>query len=176
MLNAVSGFTKQEAACCAVVPLGNTSASTAFATLNCEYIEPLATATSFPMSACAAGDDPALTTVPAPSLPTGMDSSKRALNAGIARSRMLAVRTGLAVAPDCFAVFMSTGPRSRAMSDGLIGVASTRITISSAAGSGVGTETSETSRTPDFLTRDLICRPVSVFDAMVLLLPRGQEI
>ena len=53
------------------------------------------------------------------------------------------------------------------MSDGLIGVASTRMTISSAAGSGVGTETSETSSTPDFLTRDLSCRPVSMFgDAM----------
>src|SRR3954463_10662761 len=89
---------------------------------------------------------------------------------------MFAVRTGLAAVPDCFAVSMSTGPRRRAMSDGLIGVASTRITISSAPGSGVGTEASETSRTPDFLTRDLSCRPVAVFGAILFSCHGGQEI
>ena len=44
MLSAVSGFTKHEAACFAVVPLGSAKASAAFATLYCEYIEPLARA------------------------------------------------------------------------------------------------------------------------------------
>src|SRR5678815_2165060 len=45
MLSAVNGFTKHEAACVAVVPPGSTSTSAAFATLYCEYIEPVAAAT-----------------------------------------------------------------------------------------------------------------------------------
>ena len=43
----------------------------------CAYIAPPMIATVLPSSACAAGEAPALTTVPAPSLPTGSDWSAR---------------------------------------------------------------------------------------------------
>ena len=40
-------------------------------------IAPPIAATFLPISACAAGDEPAAITVPAPSLPTGIEASSR---------------------------------------------------------------------------------------------------
>ena len=73
----------------------------------CEYIAPPAIATVFPMRAWAAADDPAATTVPAPSLPTGSDLSSRADSAPRAASAIEAVTTGRSGVPATVAVVMS---------------------------------------------------------------------
>src|SRR5204863_87467 len=75
--SAVSGLTKQEAPSAGVVPGGNTRHCTALMQRYCEYMAPPRIATVLPISACAAGDAPACTTTPAPSLPTGNDCSTR---------------------------------------------------------------------------------------------------
>jgi hypothetical protein len=67
------------------------------------------------------GDAPASTTMPAPSLPTGIDWSRRPAIARISLSGTFAVRTGRSALPDAVAVLMSAAPNSRPMSDGLIG-------------------------------------------------------
>ncbi len=95
--------------------------------------------------ACAAAELPAATTVPAPSLPTGRDCPSRPAMALMARSGTDAVTTGNSAVPEYLAVDMSAAPKSSPMSDGLMGVACTRNTISSAAGSGVGVLTKESS-------------------------------
>src|SRR4029077_17979679 len=77
MPSAVSGLTKQEGPSAGVVPGGSTRHCTALMQRNCEYMAPPRTATVLPISACAAGDEPACTTTPAPSLPTGRDWSRR---------------------------------------------------------------------------------------------------
>src|SRR5690242_16797747 len=73
MPSAVSGLTKQEAPSAGVVPAGSTRHCAALMQRYCEYMAPPSTATVLPISACAAGDEPACTTTPAPSLPTGRD-------------------------------------------------------------------------------------------------------
>ncbi len=151
MPSAVSGLTKHEAPSAAVAPAGNTNTSRAFRQRYCAYMAPPIIATVLPINAFAASDDPVLITVPAPSLPTGIDSSSRPAMAFMAASGTFAVITGASLVPDDFAVVMSAAPIRSPMSDGLIGVASTRTTISSSAGSGVGTLTSDISSSPLFL-------------------------
>ena len=162
MASAVIGLTNHDAPSAAVIPAGSGVTSRAFSTRNCEYIAPPTPATILPTRACACGDDPAFTTTPAPSLPTGMDSSSRAASAPSTASGTSAVTTGLSFVPPNFAVERSAGPSSRPRSDGLIGVASTRTTTSSAAGSGVGIRCSDNSSSPLFLTSDRSWRPDSL--------------
>jgi hypothetical protein len=150
--SAVRGLTKQDAPSAGVVPGGSTRHCTALMVRYCVYMAPPRMATVFPRSACAAGEAPAWTTTPAPSLPTGSDWPTRPLIAFIAAGGMLAVTTGLSAGPEDFAVLMSAPPKSRPWSEGLMGEASTRTTTSSGLGSGMGTRASESSRVPSFLT------------------------
>src|SRR6478735_5509960 len=160
MPSAVSGLTKQEAPSAAVVPSGSGSTSLALMTRYCAYIAPPIIATVLPINALAASDDPVLITTPAPSLPTGMDSSSRAAIAFSAASGTFAVNTGWSLVPETLAVDMSAGPIKSPRSDGLIGVASTRTTTSSSAGSGVGTLASDSSSSPLFFNSERSCSPV----------------
>ena len=59
-----------------------------------------------------------------------------------------AVTTVPSPLPRAVSVARSAAPNSKPMSEGLIGVASTRSTTSSAAGSGVATRCSESSSSP----------------------------
>ena len=145
-------MTKQEAPSAGVVPGGSTRHCTALMQRYCEYMAPPRMATVLPISACAAGDAPAWTTTPAPSLPTGRDWSRRPAIAFITAGEMLAVTTGLSAVPEALAVLMSAPPNSRPWSEGLMGEASMRTITSSGFGSGVGTLASESSRVPSFFT------------------------
>src|SRR6186713_2131539 len=78
MPSAVSGLTNHDAPSAAVVPAGRGWQSVAFSRRYWAYIEPPTIDTVLPSSAWAASDEPALTTVPAPSLPTGIAWSRRA--------------------------------------------------------------------------------------------------
>src|SRR3954451_24786007 len=159
MPSAVSGLTKHDAPSAGVVPDGSGRHSRTFSVRYCVYIAPPIIATVLPISALAASDEPVLITTPAPSLPTGMDSSSRPAIARIAPSGTFAVMTGVPLSPEAFAVLMSAAPIRSPRSDGLIGAASTRTTTSSAAGSGGGTSSSEISSSPLFLISERSCRP-----------------
>ena len=150
--SAVSGLTKQEAPSAGVVPGGKTRHCTALMQRYCEYMAPPSMATVFPISACAAGDAPAWTTTPAPSLPTGSDCSRRPAIAFITAGETLAVTAGLSAVPDALAVLMSAKPKRSPWSEGLMGEASIRTITSSGFGSGVGMLTSDSSRMPSFFT------------------------
>src|SRR5215475_2140798 len=91
MPSAVSGLTNHEAPSAAVVPAGRGWQSVAFRSRYCAYIAPPIIDTVLPSSACAASDELALITVPAPSLPTGIAWSRRAAMNGSACSGTLAV-------------------------------------------------------------------------------------
>jgi hypothetical protein len=156
----VKGLTNQDAPSVAVVPGGSAMQSDALMVRYWEYIAPPIIETVLPISACAASDDPALTTTPAPSLPTGMDSSNRPAIARIAASGTFAVMTGASLLPAALAVVISAAPTRRPRSEGLIGDASTRTTTSSAEGSGVGTSSSDISNSPLFLISERSCRPL----------------
>ena len=84
MPSAVSGLTNHEAPSAAVVPAGRGWQSVAFRSRYCAYIPPPIIDTVLPSSACAASDEAALITVPAPSLPTGIAWSRRAAMKGSA--------------------------------------------------------------------------------------------
>src|SRR3984957_9871328 len=159
MPSAVKGLTNQDAPSAAVVPAGSTMQSDALMVRYWEYIAPPIIETVLPISACAASDDPALTTTPAPSFPTGKDWSSLPAMARIAASGTFAVMTGASLVPDALAVAISAAPTRRPRSDGLIGLASTRTTTSSAEGSGVGTSSSEISSSPLFLISERSCKP-----------------
>ena len=150
--SAVSGLTKQSAPSAGVVPGGSTRHWTALMTRYCAYMAPPRIATVFPIRACAAGEEPAWTTTPAASLPTGNDCSSRPPSARITAGEMVAVTTGLEAVPDVLAVPMSAPPKRSPWSDGLIGEASMRTTTSSGFGSGVGTLASVISTMPSFFT------------------------
>ena len=94
MPSAVRGFTKQEAPSAGVVPGGSTRHCTALMQRYCVYMAPPRIATVFPISAWAAGEAPAWTTTPAPSLPTGIDCPTRPAAALSAAGGMLAVTMG----------------------------------------------------------------------------------
>ena len=113
-----------------------------------------------PSSAWAAGELPALTTTPAPSLPTGIDWSTRPAMPGITLAGTLAVSTGRSGVPPTFAVPMSAAPNSRPRSDGFTGAASMRTSTSSGAGSGTGTSASVISSSPLLLISERSCRAV----------------
>ncbi len=170
MPSAVSGLTKQDAPSAAVVPSGSGNSSLTRMVRYCAYMAPPIIATVLPISAFASSDDPVLITTPAPSLPTGIDSSSRPAMARIAASGTFAVMTGASLVPDALAVDMSAAPTSRPRSDGLIGEASTRTTTSSGPGSGTGTLTREISSSPLFLISDRSCSPV-VVSALIRNLP-----
>src|SRR6516225_8656541 len=91
--SAVNGLTNDDAPSRAVAPAGKTRQADASTTRYCVYIAPPAMPTLLPTRACAADDDPAATTVPAPSLPTGSDLSSRADSAPRAASPTEAVTT-----------------------------------------------------------------------------------
>ena len=162
MPSAVSGLTKQDAPSAGVVPSGSGRHSATRSVRYCAYMAPPIMATVLPISALAASDDPVSITTPAPSLPTGIDSSSLPAMAFIAASGTLAVITGASFVPDALAVDISAAPTSRPRSDGLIGEASTRTTTSSGPGSGVGTLASEISSSPLFLISERSCSPVLV--------------
>src|SRR5215475_3358551 len=124
MPSAVSGLTNHEAPSAAVVPAGRGWQSVAFSSRYCAYIAPPIIDTVLPSSACAASDELALITVPAPSLPTGIAWSRRAAMKDSACSGTLAEILMAAPLPEALAVLMSAGPSSKPRSDGLIGVAS----------------------------------------------------
>src|SRR5450759_3437176 len=170
MPSAVSGLTKQEAPSAGVVPGGNGRHSATFRQRYCEYIAPPIMATVLPISALAASEDPVLMTTPAPSLPTGMDSSSRPAMAFIAASGTFAVTTGASFVPDALAVDISAAPTRSPRSDGLIGEASTRTTTSSGPGSGIGICTSDSSSSPLFLINERSCSPV-LWSTLILNLP-----
>ena len=130
----------------ALAPAGSARHSATLTTRYCEYIPPPAAATTLPSNLCAAGDPPAATTVPAPSLPTGMAVPTRPARPGMAASGMGAVTTGRSADPLAAAAVISAPPNSRPMSDGLIGAASTLMTTSSGPGSGTGTTSRNSSR------------------------------
>ena len=152
--SAVIGLTNDDAPSLAVAPSGSTRHADASTARYCEYIAPPAIATFFPTRAWAASDDPAATTVPAPSLPTGSDSSSRAESAPRAASEIGAVTTGRSGVPATVAVLMSALAVRRPKSDGLIGEASTRTSTSLAPGVGTGTSCSESSSVPSELTNE----------------------
>ena len=134
MPSAVSGFTKQEAPSAGVVPDGNTRHCSALMQRYCEYIAPPRTATVFPTSAWAWGDEPALMTTPAPSLPTGSDCPRRPAIIASTGGKSFAVITGRSAVPAASAAVISAPPKSRPRSDGLRGEASIRTITSSAFG------------------------------------------
>src|SRR3982074_3933228 len=113
MPSAVSGLTKQEAPSAGVMPAGSGRHSVTFRQRYCAYIAPPIIATVLPISAFAAADDPVLTTTPAPSLPTGMDSSSRPAIAFIAASGTFAGITGVSPVPEALAGVMWGGPNKQ---------------------------------------------------------------
>src|SRR5256885_10352796 len=120
MPSAVSGLTKHEAPSAGVVPAGSGRHSLTFRHRYCAYIAPPIMATVLPISAFAASDDPVLITTPAPSLPTGIDSSSRPAMAFMPGSETFAVITGDSVAPANLAVAISAASTSRPRTDGLV--------------------------------------------------------
>src|SRR5579872_846134 len=169
MPSAVSGLTNHEAPSAAVVPAGNGMHSLTRMQRYCAYIAPPIIATVLPISAFAASDEPVLMTTPAPSLPTGIDSSSRPAIAFMPASGTFAVITGSCLVPDALAVARSAAPVNSPRSEGLIGVASTRTTTSSGPGSGVGTSCREISSSPLFLISERNCKPV--LPSLIAFLP-----
>ena len=139
MPSAVSGLTNEDAPSAAAVPAGSSRQNATSTARYCPYIAPPAAATVLPTSACAASDEPAATTVPAPSLPTGIDTPTLASIARIAAGGSGAMITGRSGVPVATAAVTSAPASSRPRSDGLIGAASTR--ISTSVGPGTGTST-----------------------------------
>ena len=116
-----------------------------------------------PSRAVAAGDGPAATTVPAPSLPVAIGLPTRPAAALMAASGSGAVTTGRSAEPPATAAVTSAPARSRPMSDGLIGDASTRTITSPGPGSGTGTVSRDSSTVWSALTSDCSCKVVTVF-------------
>ena len=160
MPSAVSGLTKDDAPSAGVASSGSRRHWSAAITRYCAYIAPPITATVLPSRACAAGELPASTTTPAPSLPTGIDSPRRPAIAFMPASGTRAVTTGRAGVPDTAAVVMSAAPKSRPRSDGLIGAASSRTTTSSVPGVATVTSARLTSSSPDGVMRERSSRAV----------------
>ena len=158
---AVRGLTKDDAPSFAVAPSGRTRHPAASTTRYCVYIAPPATPTVLPRSACAAGDDPAATTVPAPSLPTGSDSSIRAESSPRAPAPNGAVTTGRSGVPAVVAFDMSAPATRSPKSDGLIGAASMRTKTWLSAGVGTGTSCNESSSVPCEVTNERSSKALS---------------
>src|SRR6516165_2347791 len=118
---AVRGLTKDDAPSFDVVPSDSTRHAEASTARYCAYIPPPAIPTGLPTRACAAEDDPAATTVPAPSLPTGSGLSTRAESAPRVASPTEAATTGRSGVPDTVTVVISALAMRSPRSDGLIG-------------------------------------------------------
>src|ERR1700741_4489349 len=127
---AVKGLTKDDAPSFAVVPSGKTRHAEASTARYCVHIAPPAIPTVFPARAWAAEDDPAATTVPAPSLPTARGLSTRARRPPTAPAANDAVAVGRSGGPAPGAVEMSAPATRGPKSDGLIGEASPRTNTS----------------------------------------------
>ncbi len=151
---AVNGLTKDDAPSLAVAPSGKTRHAEASTTRYCVYIAPPAIPTVRPRRARAAGDDPAATTMPAPSLPAGSGLSTRAESPPSTPVPNDAVTMGRSGVPATVAVVMSAPAMSSPRSDGLIGEASTRTNTSLAPGVGTGTSCKESSSVPCDVTND----------------------
>src|SRR5215472_4216084 len=140
MQSAVIGLTKDDAPSIAGVPAGSSRQNMASTQRYCAYIPPpAAAATVLPSSACAAGADPAATTVPAPSFPMGIEMPTRPAMRRITASGSGIVTTGLSDGPTIVALRTSALANRMPRSDGLIGAASTL--MSTSVGPGVGTST-----------------------------------
>ena len=172
MPSAVIGLTKDDAPSLAAVPSGNTRQADASTARYCEYIAPPTIATVFPTSAWAASDEPAATTVPAPSLPTGSDWSSRAASPFNEDCPMGAVTTGRSGVPATVASDMSAVATRRPRSEGLIGAASTRTNTSLCPGIGTATSCSESSRLPAEVTSERSSSAVSG-KAAAMAVPRS---
>ena len=159
MPSAVSGLTKHDAPSAGLVPGGSTRHWSSLMVRYCAYIAPPSSATVLPSSACAAADEPAATTTPAPSLPTGSDWPARPAIARSARSGTRAVALADAPLPDVASVSRSAAPNSKPMSDGLIGAASTRTTTSVGSGGATSTACSASSSSPLAWISERSCRP-----------------
>ena len=122
---------------------------------------PPRTPTVLPNRACAAADDPACTTTPPPSLPTGKDSSILPPIARSMTSGIFAVITGRSAVPPATAVDMSAPPNNSPRSEGLIGEASTRTTTSFSPGAATGTDSRDSCSSPLDFTKERSCRPVA---------------
>src|SRR6202051_1383767 len=151
---AVKGLTKDDAPSFAADPSGRTRQVEASTTRYWVYIAPPAIPTLLPKRACAADDDPAATTAPAPSLRAGSGLSTRAERPAKARSPNNAVTMGRSGVPATVAVVMSAPAIRTPRSDGLIGEASTRTNTSLAAGVGTATSCSESSSVPCDVTNE----------------------
>src|SRR5260370_18934891 len=160
MPSAVSGLTNHEAPSAAVVPAGSRWQSVAFNRRYCAYIAPPTIDTVLPLSAWAASEEPALITVPAPSLPTGMASPSPAARKASDAAGTLAVTLTPSPLPVDLTVAMAAGPSSRPRSDGLIGVASTLTSTWSGPGSGSSTRATQSSKSPDLPISEHTYRPV----------------
>ena len=152
MPSVVRGLTKHDAPSAGDTPSGRTRHCSAGARRSSAYIAPPRVATVLPRSAWAASDDPAATTVPAPSLPMGTGTPTRACTIGRKRSGISAVRVRPDPSPDCWAVRMSAGPNIGPRSEGLIGAASTRMTTWSSRGSGRSTSAIDSTTFPSSVT------------------------
>ena len=150
----VSGLTKHAAPSIAVTPAGSSRHCATLTQRYCEYIDPPSRPTVLPSSACAAGSDPAATTTPPPSLPTGIDSPTRPAIAFRASGAILAVTVEAGPEPSNDAVSMSAPPKSSPRSDGLIGAASTRTSTSLSLGVGTSTVCKERRSVPPASTRE----------------------
>src|SRR6185295_4934130 len=128
-------------------------------------------ATVFPSSACASCDEPAATTTPAPSLPTGIDWPLRDARPRNVCGGIGAVTTGLSSSPVDVAVSASAVASSSPRSDGLIGAASMRTSTSFGCGWGVSIVAMDNSSCPSAVTSDLICRIVLGTSVVIVSAP-----
>mmetsp|Transcript_31942 Transcript_31942/g.91667 ORF Transcript_31942/g.91667 Transcript_31942/m.91667 type:complete len:200 (-) Transcript_31942:250-849(-) len=92
--SAARGLTNHAAACSGTMPSGIGWHAAACTVRYWDHISPPMTPTTFPRRAWAWGDEPALTTTPAPSLPTDNDLPNRPSRAPIFAAGILAERTG----------------------------------------------------------------------------------
>src|SRR5271169_5374861 len=173
---AVKGLTNDDAPSFAVAPSGKTRQVEASTTRYWVYIAPPAIPTLLPKRACAADDDPAATTVPAPSLPTGSDLSTRAESARSVSFVSDAVITGRSGVPATCAVVMSAPARRSPKSDGLMGEASTRTNTWLTEGTGVGTSCSDSSSMPCDVTNERSSSALTGKSAVIGSFAVGAEI
>src|SRR5580698_4235745 len=171
MPSAVMGLTNDEAPSTACVPSGSSRHRVTSTQRYCAYMAPPAAATVLPSSACAAGDEPAATTTPAPSLPTGIGMLTRPAMARIAAAGSGAVTTGLSGGPLTAADATSAPASSRPRSEGLIGVASTRTSTSVGPGAATSTVSRESWTVWSDLTSDCSCKAVAGTDGGMAAVP-----
>src|SRR6516225_7890809 len=99
MPSTVMGLTNDDAPSRGVDPTGRIRHSAAAASRYWEYIEPPARATVLPIREASSGSGPTATTVPAPSLPAGIDKPTLAVMARKAPAGREATSTGRSGVP-----------------------------------------------------------------------------